>query len=262
MNHNPPSYGRDGLPWAGLIAGAALEVNAAVNDQTVAHGRVPPWPRRHPVLYVALAWVGCALGLGTAAFVLYSYAVAGMLLIGSTLATPCRSVSCRSSLSLVQMSALFSRVEASPERLVIRGWRPIEQVVAGLFVLYLASQIAVDPHHNGSGARLQAYAVWVALAFALWRGVRTEVIVDARGVAYRGFMRNRKIEWGLIDGFEYSVNGVTVLASGRSSVWLVPTKPIKARRDRAIAQAEATLRSIVARAPQEDGFVVHPPQRR
>lgn len=143
---------------------------------------------------------------------------------------------------------------------MIRGWRPIEQIAAGLMLLYLASLVAVHPLRHGSVGLARACAFWVVLSIAVWRLVKSQVTVDEGGIDYRGFMRNRKIDWRSVDGFTYSTSGVTVFASGVHPIWLMPTKPIRARRKRAIAEAEATLRSIVDRAPERDGFVVTPPR--
>jgi hypothetical protein len=80
MTDNPQGYDPygNGLPLA-FVAGAALGLNSALNDRDASAGYVPSWPRRHPLLYLAVCWIGCALAIIAGAVGLFGYAMLGSM---------------------------------------------------------------------------------------------------------------------------------------------------------------------------------------
>jgi hypothetical protein len=141
---------------------------------------------------------------------------------------------------------------SSPDRLVIRAWRPIEQI--GFALLWASLAVLALTHARRTD--VQSWAILIVLAVALWRLSRSSVVVSSNGLLYRGFLWDRDLAWQDIAHFGYGSNGVNVHTRSGRTLWLVPTKPVRFRRTEAVAQAESALRSIVQYEPEKDGFVL------
>jgi hypothetical protein len=148
-----------------------------------------------------------------------------------------------------------ARQDSSPERLVIWTWRPVERVAFVLLWLGVATAAGLDDRHRVS---VQEWLFLIVLGVALWRTLRNSVVVSASGLLYRG-LRDRSIAWDEIAYFAYGASGVSVHLTKGKTLWLTPTKPMRARRARSVAEAESTLRSIVQYAPEADDFAFESP---